>query len=207
MMTKYKENGKKILDRLKPDSEKSILGRLRIRKLQKDSKPPMPFGKRLKKIRQILNISLVLAILILFVICFLKIEDVYIAQGVVRPGQYKYIYASKDLEQRQKPLVNEGDSVKKGQSLMKFALPELEYKILEFRETLETCQAELDLQKAKTTSLEKMPLPKELWEIKEQLSKSESNSAYYKSQYERMKKLEASGDVSLQEVEKAKLEY
>ena len=206
-MGKYKENGKKIFDRLKLDSDRPLFDRLRIRKTERDSKSPMPFDERLKKTRQILNISIVLTALILFAVLFVKIEDVYTAEGVVRPGQYQYIYASKDLEQRQKPLVNEGDNVKKGQPLMKFTLPELEYKILEYREMLETYQAELDLQKAKTTSLEKMPLPKELWEIKEQLNKSESDSAYYEAQYERMKKLEASGDVSQQEVEKAKLEY
>ncbi len=156
---------------------------------------------------RLLNITIAIVAAMMASICLIPIEDVYTAEGIVRPGSYQRLHATNDLEQRQRPLVKEGDRVEKGQVLMRFYLPELEYKIMETRGLLETCQAEWALQKAKTASFEKLPLPKELWEIKQQVDKSKFNRDYFQSQLDRAEKLLKTGDVSVQSVDQAKLEF
>jgi len=196
-------------NRRSTDKPNSLLGRLRILKSESGGagQKPTPFDIKTRKIRRVLNISIAVAVVMMAVICFVPIEETYTAEGIVRPGNYQRLYAVADLEQREGPLVSEGDRVVKGQVLMHFHLPELEYKIMETKELLETLKGQLELQKARTASFEKLPLPKEFWEIKQQLDKSKFNRDYYESQLKRAQKLLETGDVSVQYVDQAKLEF
>ena len=184
----------------------SLLGRLQIRAAG-DSRPPVPFDRKILWVKRILNVVLLIALGMIIALCLVPIEDIYVAEGVVRPGQYRRLYAASDLEQQDRPLVSEGQHVSAGQVLMRFHLPERQYSIMETRELLAGAKAELELQKAKTASFEKMPLPASLWEIKEQLAKSKFNRDYYQLQLARAQELAQSGDVSVQDVERAKLEF
>lgn len=203
-----KSNGVQKSGLLKKGSlqKNSLLGRLRIRNI-KDDQPPTPFEVRIRWVKRCLTVAIMLAVAMLVAFCLAPIEDVYTATGIVRPGEYRRLYASTDLEQRAKPAVHEGDEVKKGDVLMTFRLPELEQKILGTEEELRNTSAELLLQQAKTRVLKKNPLPKELWEINEQVAKGKFNRDYYQAQLERVEELAKSGDISKKDADRARLEY
>ena len=168
--------------------------------------PPVPFDSKIRRVKRCLTIAIALAAGMLVVCCLVPIEDIYTAEGIVRPGSYRRLYAAGDLEQREGPLVKEGDEVKAGQELMRFHLPELEYKIEETRELLGAAKAELAVQKANTAAAETMPLPKEMWEIDEQLAQTEASRAYYERQLARSEELGRSGAISEKDVDQARLE-
>ena len=200
-MSESRSNGNR-----QPKPNGTLLGRLQIRAAG-EYRPPVAFDRKIRWVKRILSVVLLIALGMIIGLCLVPIEDIYVAEGIVRPGQYRRLYAATDLEQRDRPLVSEGQQVTAGQVLMRFHLPEREYSIMETRELLAGAKAELELQKAKTASFEKMPLPASLWEIKEQLAKSKFNRDYYQLQLTRAAELAQSGDVSVQDVERAKLEF
>jgi multidrug efflux pump subunit AcrA (membrane-fusion protein) len=181
-------------------------GRMRIRE-RIAAEPPKPFKEKIKTIRRLLAVAVTCSALMMIGIVFAPIEEHYNARGVVRPAEYRTLYASADLDQREAPDIHEGQAVKKGDVLMKFHLPAMEKEIASLRQDVANGQAELDVATTKADASEKMPLPSDLWEIKEQLAKSESSVKYYDSQLKRSEALFASGDMSARDVEKAKLEY
>lgn len=199
------ENGK--TKPANPNGASSLLGRLRIRPDDPRLAAPTSFDQKIKGIRRCLNLVLLFALALIASVLLVPIEDVYTAQGLVRPKNIVHLYAATDLEQRQRPTISEGDHVQKGQILSRFHLPEHEKEILQIREMLTNYKADLLVQEARTAALEKQPLPKELWEITEQLAKSRSNRQYYKSQLTRAEELAKSGDISAQEVESARLQH
>ena len=200
---KVKKKISSLVSAIEPKGRKE---RLRIRSGAENA-PPKSFEWHIRWPVRLLNATVLASLVMLAVICILPIEDIYTADGVVRPSRYRYLYASADLEQRGAPLVSEGQEVKKGDLLMRFYLPDMEDEILQARQDLETARADLDVQKAKTASLEKLPLPKELWEMRDQLSQARLKTEYLKTQLERSKTLRASGDISQQELDKARMEY
>lgn len=180
-------------------------GRMRIRE-RIAAEPPKPFKEKIKTIRRLLAVAVTCAALMMIGIVFAPIEEHYNARGVVRPAEYRTLYASADLEQRETPAIHDGQQVKKGDILMKFHLPATEKEIAGVRQDVANGEAELEVAKTKAVASEKLPLPADLWETKEQLAKSESNVKYYESQLKRAEALFATGDMSARDVEKAKLE-
>lgn len=184
----------------------SLLERLRIR-VSHDAPPPTPFDRKIRWIKNVLNIVLGLTVLLLIGVCVVPIEDLYVAEGVVRPGEYRHVYAPADLELREGPLVEVGQTVRQGEPLMRFSLPALDREILDTHEKLAEARADLALATAQTKTLEQMPLPKELWEMKEQLAESQHKRDYHAGEVARAEELAQSGDISQREVEQAKLAY
>lgn len=183
----------------------SLLGRLRIR--SDEDTQPAPFHKRIKIINYLLLICIGIAVLLLVSLFLAPIEEIYHAEGIVRPSQYRNIVAAVDVVQKEKPLVATGEKVKKGQVLMRFSLPELELDIIDTKQEIDNAIGNLELTRARSQTLEKMPLPKELWEINEQLKKAEHQRDYFLKQLQRSSTLFESGDISQQEVDRAQLEY
>ena len=183
-----------------------ILERLRIRESALGA--PVAFETKIRRVRRLLNMVLLLALLLLIGVLMTPLEEVYTAEGVIRPKDSAHLYAKADVEQREQTvLISEGEWVEKGQVLMRFHLPERQMEILEAAELLKAYQSDLAVQQAKSAVTEKLPLPTELWEINEQLAQSKFSRDYCKSQLERAEELAESGDVSDQEVERARLLY
>jgi multidrug resistance efflux pump len=181
-------------------------GRMRIRE-RIAAEPPKPFKEKIKTIRRLLAVAITCSALMMLGIVFAPIEEHYNARGVVRPAEFRTLYASVDLDQRETPDVHDGQQIKKGDVLMHFRLPAMEKEIAGVKQDLANCQAELEVAHSKADASEKMPLPADLWETKEQLAKSESNVKYFESQLKRAEMLFGSGDMSARDVEKAKLEH
>jgi len=180
---------------------------MRIRETIATASPPRPFREKLKTLRRLLTVSVSLTVVMLIGIIFAPIEEHYNARGVVRPAEHRTLYASADLEQRQTPDIHEGQRVEKGDVLMRFHLPAMEKEIASLKQDIANCQAELEVARARASASEKMPLASDLWEMKEQLAKSEASVRYYDSQLKRTESLFASGDTSARDVEKARLEF
>ncbi len=192
-----------------PDNMTSRLqpgARMRIRE-KIAAAPPKPFKEKIKTIRRLLTVSVTLAVLMIVGIIFAPIEEHYNARGVVRPAEYRTLYASVDLEQRDAPDIREGQRVRKGEVLMRFHLPAMEKEIAGIGQDIANCQAELEVARSKASASEKVPLPADLWEMKEQLAKSDSSVRYFESQLKRAEALFTSGDTSARDVEKARLEW
>lgn len=212
MMTFYKKSrSRHRYGSEKPlkDTTDRILQRLRIKGAEDDKEiaPPKPFDQKVRKITKLLNICIALALSMLIGVFITPVEDTYNAEGIVRPGQYRQLFAPTDVEQWKRPLVTEGQQVKKGQILMEFRLPDLHKEILVTEQSLENAKSELEVKRAQKAAVEKLPLPKELWEIEQQFTKSKYNMEYYEIQLERMKKLAKSGDISEQDLDRARLDY
>ena len=168
---------------------------------------PVPFGQKVRRIRLMLNLSIAIAVVLILTIGFVPIEESYHATGRVRPASDRELLAETNLVKDVRPEVHIGDHVTTGTILMRFRLPDLEMQIETTESELDNLRAELGLLKSQTLAREKMPLPKELWEMSQQLAKSEANVEYFKSQMKRAQTLAKQGVASDQEVEKARLQY
>ena len=165
-------------DRQNTASQGQPGARMRIRQTIPAADAPRPFKEKLKTLRRLLTVSVSLTVLMLIGIIFAPIEEHYNARGVVRPAEYRTLYSSADLEQRQAPDIREGQRVMKGDVLMRFHLPAMEKEIASLKQDIANCEAELEVARARASASEKMPLPSELWEMKEQLAKSDSSVKY-----------------------------
>ncbi|NQU44717.1 hypothetical protein HQ520_15620 [bacterium] len=177
----------------------------RIRARRTDS-PPQPFDKRLRAVRRTLAVTLFIAIAVVTALCLAPIEDSYVAQGVVLPSDYGDIFAPIDglLQER---YVSEDDTVTSGQILLRLEIPGLHEEVLLVQENLENLEAELQVKQAEREIKARLPLPAELWEISQQVAKSQNDLEFFKAQLDRAQKLAESGVASEQEVDRARLQY
>ncbi|MFW6304083.1 MAG: hypothetical protein ACOC2L_05620, partial [Candidatus Sumerlaeota bacterium] len=180
--------------------------RPRIR-LRTEDTPPPAFEKKLGIVKVALNVAILMAVALFVALGLAPIEEHYNAEGVVRPAASQNLRAAKAVEMRQAPLVEEGHEVEQGQVLMRFHLPELEQRILDLKTQKDYFEAELQLQRTRMRRLEKLPLPKEFWEIEEQVEQSKQLMEFHRSQLGRTRKLAESGITSEIDEEKNALEY
>ena len=170
----------------KEDSNKEQYKHLRTR--IQPSPPPPKFDKKMVVIRRVLYFTLFLAIVFLLVILFASIDEAYTAKGYVLPAEDIELFAPANATISE-ILADEGDKVTSGQVLMRFDLPELDEEIMKTHQELKNLLADQKFYKAKMERMEKLPLPKELWEIKDQVEKSKVDMDFRSSQLERFKKL------------------
>lgn len=180
--------------------------RLRIQ-LRADGSAPVPFSQKVRRIRIMLNLSIALAVALILIVALVPIEESYHATGRVRPASDRELLAPADLIKETRPEVYISQHVTTGTVLMRFLVPELDMEIEETETLLDNLRAELELLQSQTATREKMPLPKELWEMNEQLAKSQANVDYFMSQLKRAQTLAKQGVASDQEVDKARLQY
>ncbi len=182
------------------------LKRPRIR-LRGEAAPPPEFDQKINTVKIVLNVVLVLACVLFVAIGLAPIEEHYNAKGIVRPDSAQNLLASVPVELREPPLVEVGQYVKAGETLMRFSLPTQEQELLNMKTDLENLKSELAAQRSKTQRLQKLPLPKEFWEIEEQVQESRNRMEFHRVQLQRSEKLAESGITSEIDAEKNELAY
>jgi multidrug resistance efflux pump len=169
------------------------------------SKAPVPFEKKIGKVRIALTIAIGIAVCIIVALCFAPIEDYYTAEGRVLPGDDRKLYAG--LRARvAEAAVREGEAVKAGQILLRFDLRDLDLEIEEAEAQLEKLMADLKYQRAGNEALARLPLPSEFWEVKQQVAKSDAALQFQNVNLKRLESLSGSGAASQQQIDLAKLE-
>jgi multidrug resistance efflux pump len=170
-----------------------------------DSRPPS-FDKRIRAAKGILTLALLTATGVLAALCWAPIEEYYSAPGRVLPRYYREIYAPADgfVEES---YVDENDHVTTGQVLVRFRFPDLDLKIMESRIHIKDLQAQLALQQKRNEATSLLALPKDLWGITQEIDKTQSDMAYYKSQISKLEGLVGEGVSSQQELDKIKHSY
>lgn len=183
-------------------AEKAEKKRLRISR----SNDPTPIDKNIRRVGRALRLVVLGTVVLLIAIGMAPFHEYYIAQGVVVPSDYRDLYAPTDclVESCE---VRADDHVEKGQVLMRFRMPLLEEEIQRTEEELANYEAAHEAKLARIEVTKRLPLPKELWEIRAQVEKSQKEVEFYKKQYERQLELSAEGVASKQDVERTKLQY
>ena len=189
-----------------PSSEES--GRKRGERIRTSvqAPPPEPFDQRIKRVRRALNALIIAAIAMIVAIGVAPVEECYTAKGRVQPAHYRYLFAPTQATISE-VLVHEGDHVTTGQTLLRFDMPDMTREILEKEEQIHNLQANLDAETAHYTALEQLPLPKDMWEMSDQLAQTRKQMEFSSSSLERYKRLAKEGVASVQEVERTQLQY
>ncbi|MFP4381704.1 MAG: HlyD family secretion protein [Candidatus Sumerlaeia bacterium] len=187
------------------DSSTSHSGRISLNPDTATNRAPVPFEKKIHKVRIALALAILLAISIVVGLCMAPIEDYYTAEGRVLPGSHRKLFAEHKGKVSE-TLVREGEAVKVGQVLMHFELRDMKLEIEDLEAQLEKLKADLAYQEISQKALERLPLPKEFWEIQQQADKSAASVNFYKTKLQRLEKVSKAGATSQQEMDMAKLE-
>lgn len=148
--------------------------------------------KKLKVFRFLIFFTIFILILGILVLFFFKMEDTVYATGKL-VGRYDYEMKARVPSSIIEIVKKEGDSVKKGDVIIKLDMTILQDKIVQLQNEIKELQAEIKVKKTSYDVLKNNPLPKEYRHVytefeeqKKRLEQSEKNLPVYKALYDKM---------------------
>ncbi len=163
------------------------------------------FERRLSFIRRVLFAVLVFACIAAGALAFIHIDEKYYARGVVRPAQEHSLY-SPESGFVQDCLVNEGDAVKKGDSLFLLDSWDLEEQQVALDCERKELEAQLVLQEKAVARVSETVVPQWLRFAPITILRADKAVEHRRTVLASYKKLVEDGIISELEFEKAKLE-
>lgn len=148
--------------------------------------------KKLKVFRFLIIFTIFILITGILVLFFFKMEDTVYATGKL-VGRYDYEMKARVQSSITEIMKKEGESVKKGDIIIKLDMTLLQDKITLLKNEIKELQAELSVKKTAYDVLKNNPLPKEYRHVytefeeqKKRVEQSEKNLPVYRALYEKM---------------------
>lgn len=148
-------------------------------------------------------LCVVAAVAALFLV---EIEDTVYADGRIVPEDAFDIVGHLDARVA-KLLRDEGDDVRQGEVIALLDSREFEDASIAADSVIKELEAELEVKRAELATLEREPLPKELWHSDTNLKECEDKAEKSLDRLERSRKLSSLSAISKLELEKAEIEY
>ncbi|MDR0931455.1 MAG: HlyD family efflux transporter periplasmic adaptor subunit [Victivallales bacterium] len=158
------------------------------------------------RVMSLVGFALMLLIVSGFVSLFLfEIEDIIYSQGKIA-SEITYDIISHIDGRVVKLNFEEGDTVKKGDTVVQIDALEYEEELVRIESEIRESEAELEVKKAELEALKVNPLPKELWYAETNLKESADKAQRTQSRLNRSLQLSSNNAISKREFEDAEIE-
>jgi multidrug resistance efflux pump len=147
-----------------------------------------------------------LAVALVSIILLVPIDEKVPAVGVVMAEQEQYLYAPEDGI-IQEIHAREGDTLKAGDLILTLDSREQENRKVQLEAELKEAAAQLQLKQAQLEKVSKLPLPKEFWHTRNELSEAEEKARHAALEMERYAQLLDQKVASESEYDERKTQY